>query len=204
MMEFKRSAAILAFALAANGAQAAVLTEDFEAPFPAWESGWFGGNSNAQNVFGVGAGRGNNPDGLWINDGFLDGGAVVISFKAPFAASLTFIAFDVAAYSTLDLRIWDKDGVVLLSRRSIDLTAGAFTDPGVYAHFSVSSSNGIGGFIFDAFNAEGNTSIDNIVVHVRDAVPEPANWAMMIGGFALAGAAMRRRRAAVRFAISAQ
>ncbi|MBT2185787.1 PEPxxWA-CTERM sorting domain-containing protein [Sphingobium nicotianae] len=31
-------------------------------------------------------------------------------------------------------------------------------------------------------------------------VPEPATWAMMISGFALAGAAMRRRKAAVRFA----
>lgn len=32
------------------------------------------------------------------------------------------------------------------------------------------------------------------------AVPEPATWAMMIGGFALAGAAMRRRKTAVSFA----
>ncbi len=32
------------------------------------------------------------------------------------------------------------------------------------------------------------------------AVPEPATWAMMIGGFAFAGAAMRRRRASVAFA----
>lgn len=31
-------------------------------------------------------------------------------------------------------------------------------------------------------------------------VPEPASWAMMIGGFALAGGAMRRRRATVSFA----
>jgi hypothetical protein len=32
------------------------------------------------------------------------------------------------------------------------------------------------------------------------AVPEPASWALMIGGFALAGAAMRRRAVIVRFA----
>jgi hypothetical protein len=31
-------------------------------------------------------------------------------------------------------------------------------------------------------------------------VPEPATWAMMIGGFALAGSAMRRRKSAVSFA----
>lgn len=32
------------------------------------------------------------------------------------------------------------------------------------------------------------------------AVPEPATWAMMVGGFGLAGGAMRRRRSTVRFA----
>ncbi len=32
------------------------------------------------------------------------------------------------------------------------------------------------------------------------AVPEPATWAMMIGGFALVGASLRRRRAAARAA----
>ncbi|WP_174274345.1 PEPxxWA-CTERM sorting domain-containing protein [Sphingomonas bacterium] len=32
------------------------------------------------------------------------------------------------------------------------------------------------------------------------AVPEPASWAMMVGGFGLMGAAMRRKKAAVSFA----
>lgn len=32
------------------------------------------------------------------------------------------------------------------------------------------------------------------------AVPEPATWAMMIGGFALVGASLRKRRTSVRFA----
>lgn len=35
---------------------------------------------------------------------------------------------------------------------------------------------------------------------VSGAVPEPASWAMMVGGFGLAGAAMRRRKARVAFA----
>lgn len=46
--------------------------------------------------------------------------------------------------------------------------------------------------------------LDNIVFDVRrDAaagVPEPASWAMMIGGFALAGGAARRRRSALAIA----
>ncbi len=35
------------------------------------------------------------------------------------------------------------------------------------------------------------------IAPVGGAVPEPASWAMMIGGFALAGAAMRRTRKSV-------
>jgi hypothetical protein len=35
---------------------------------------------------------------------------------------------------------------------------------------------------------------------VLSGVPEPASWAMMVGGFGLIGAAMRRRKVAVSFA----
>lgn len=44
-----------------------------------------------------------------------------------------------------------------------------------------------------------NNSPDNYVVTVS-AIPEPATWAMMIGGFGLVGGAMRRRATSVRFA----
>jgi hypothetical protein len=40
----------------------------------------------------------------------------------------------------------------------------------------------------------------NFVLTLSSAVPEPASWAMMIGGLALAGIAMRRRKVAVSFA----
>jgi hypothetical protein len=42
--------------------------------------------------------------------------------------------------------------------------------------------------------------LDNVALDVTAAVPEPATWAMMIGGFALVGASMRRRKTAVSFA----
>jgi len=41
---------------------------------------------------------------------------------------------------------------------------------------------------------------DLILADVAGAVPEPATWAMMIGGFALIGASMRRRKVAISFA----
>jgi len=53
-----------------------------------------------------------------------------------------------------------------------------------------------------AFNFAGGLS-DDFNFKVKDlpgAVPEPATWAMMIGGFALAGSTMRRRRTGIQFA----
>lgn len=49
----------------------------------------------------------------------------------------------------------------------------------------------------------GNDDAAQFVIRViapTPGVPEPATWAMMIGGFALAGGAMRRRAAKVAFA----
>jgi hypothetical protein len=45
--------------------------------------------------------------------------------------------------------------------------------------------------LFDIFDAEGTTFSYRFAV--KTAVPEPASWAMMIAGFGLAGAAVRRR-----------
>ena len=57
------------------------------------------------------------------------------------------------------------------------------------------------------FNLFGNSRSGNIYVDdisIREvlsetALPEPATWAMMIGGFSLAGASMRRRKAKLVF-----
>ena len=49
----------------------------------------------------------------------------------------------------------------------------------------------------------GYDRLDNIDVEqtgTTSDVPEPATWAMFIGGFGPTGAAMRRKKAAVRFA----
>ena len=192
---FAAAASVLALSVSAP-AMATTLIEDFEAPFPAWESGWLGANSNLQNHYGSGEGRGNNPDGLWITDGLGNGSDSVISFDAAFGATLSSLDIDIAAYATPTLRIWDLAGATLLSV-VLPYNPGAYSNPGVYNHFSVISTNGIGGFSLMGDYVEGNVSIDNVQVNLESmgsAVPEPATWALMITGFGLAGSALRRRR----------
>ncbi len=40
-------------------------------------------------------------------------------------------------------------------------------------------------------------AMDNLTINAAGGVPEPATWAMMIAGFGLAGATLRRRRVAL-------
>ena len=56
------------------------------------------------------------------------------------------------------------------------------------------------GLVFDRVGSNGYDSVALTGTVSAPAVPEPATWAMMIGGFALAGAAMRRTKAVVSFA----
>jgi hypothetical protein len=65
-----------------------------------------------------------------------------------------------------------------------------------------------------SFAANGSTQISNVILqgynsgnsydihwdNLNAGVPEPASWAMMVGGFGLVGGAMRRRIGKVRFA----
>lgn len=55
-------------------------------------------------------------------------------------------------------------------------------------------------FINVDWNAGNFVRLDNVLMFSNNAVPEPASWALMIGGFGLAGASLRRRHVQVRFA----
>ncbi len=186
----------LAFVLFASYSQAAVYTENFNAPFPAWESGWFGANSNAQNYY-VTIGnsntyRGNNPDGLWISDGNLSTSDAIIVFNHSFGAQLTGLSIDIAGFVPINLRVFDILGNTIFDQ-SVALTGGAFTLPGVYSNYSVTSTDGISGFTLAGFGSmvEGNTSIDNIVA-TTSAVPVPPSLLLLAPGL-LGLVGMRRR-----------
>lgn len=181
----------LAF-LAANSATAAVLTEDFEASFPTWEAGWLGQNSNLQNVYGVGQGRGNNPDGLWIADGLNNGANAQITFNNAFGASITSFSIDVTTWiNNAVFTAYDMSNNVLNSTL-ITSMYGGYSNPGSYQTISFNSVNGVSGFSIVGSHVEGNTSIDNIVVNTGSVhVPEPAPLALF--GLGLLGLALSRK-----------
>ena len=186
---------VTAVALFANAAQAATFTEDFEADFPTWESNWLGLNSDLNNYYCGGArgcyDRGNNPDGLWA----YGTSSITVNFAGSFAASLESLSLDVAGFTSTNLLAYDISNNLIFNS-AVTLTSGAFTDPGLYSNYTITSSNGISRFVFDSNNARGNTSIDNViaVTSVAAPVPEPEIYAMLGAGLGLMGWVARRRK----------
>lgn len=64
-----------------------------------------------------------------------------------------------------------------------------------YVHYSFQVwSRGDNILAFSSRNQSGYALLDEVSVTGAAAVPEPTTWALMIGGFGLAGAALRRRQ----------
>lgn len=70
---------------------------------------------------------------------------------------------------------------------------GAATVSGLSVGAGSGASAGYHAYVDNvAFTRDGTTTTYNF--EVQSAVPEPATWAMMLGGFGMVGGAMRRRR----------
>jgi hypothetical protein len=116
------------------------LTETFDAPFPAWESGWFGQNSNARNYYCYGETSCTESYGtyLWISDPTGPSGApVTVVFNTAFGASLLSLQMDLRAYSASNLIVYDSAGAVLYDQPS---------QQSQYVTHAITSTNGISRF----------------------------------------------------------
>ena len=95
-----------------------------------------------------------------------------------------------------------RTATTYLTNSVYDVTSAAFADPSFAFSGSVPSGfSSAGQFEFGGEKLLfTNLTYSVAAAPAPAAVPEPASWAMMIGGLAVAGAAMRRRKAVVRFA----
>ncbi|CAM3030956.1 hypothetical protein SPAN111604_00170 [Sphingomonas antarctica] len=154
------------------------------------------------------------------------GGSATLDFASYFAAmhdrvrSLSVYVGSVDTYNTIE--ILNLTGNVIKTITGSDLPGqngdqgAALTNRRLYINFDPSenvgalrfSSTGVA-FEFDTIGASTvkfdipNTSMTtpNNALPAVLGVPEPASWALMIGGFGVVGGALRRRqRVAVRFA----
>jgi hypothetical protein len=123
--------------------------------------------------------------GVTYNVGF-DYYAPANGINNPFDATLAFLVNGVPAGGTL--------------------TAGSASGTQAQTWFNfntsfVAAATGPASLTFE-FRGLGSTAADFAIdrVYTIAAVPEPAAWGMMIGGFGLAGMAVRRRRTTVAYA----
>jgi hypothetical protein len=96
---------------------------------------------------------------------------------------------------SLTLSVYDS-GMTLLA------TAVNGAPVGVYGRTTFSIVRPSADIAYFRISGADTYGVNQIVLDgvIGGAVPEPATWAMMIGGLALVGASMRRRRTAVSFA----
>lgn len=125
----------------------------------------------------------------WANTGFGEFRLTTIN-----AGTLTLDSVDFGGYPNLlreiDFRVYDF-GWNLLTSGTVATAPNSLTT----VNFGQTSATGL---IFQ-FGPDGfNGGVQNLTFSFNNGtVPEPASWAMLIAGFGLVGAAMRRRRDAV-------
>jgi hypothetical protein len=125
----------------------------------------------------IGTGFGNN----WNAD-------ILVSFATPQAA----VGIGIAGPTTLKFELLAADMSVL---ESYSLS----TTP-INTYYYINRLTNDASFLRVAGDFVAIDDLQFDTKTVRPNVPEPATWAMMVCGFGLAGATMRRRRATVAFA----
>lgn len=121
----------------------------------------------------------------------LSGGMATITFNSAVSA-FQFDWGSIDTYNTLTINSTGQDPVIVPGSNFINPANGDQVSPGTNGLFTVWGTSGET-FNSVTFSSTGNSfEVDNLAV---SAVPEPGAWALMISGFGLMGAALRRRRA---------
>jgi len=155
--------------------------------------------ADESNGYPIGPWLGNDAKSAWIGpqgDSILDGPGGPYDYQVSFtlAAGLN------PALTSISGR-WSTDDVgydILINGQSTGNYAPDFTN---WYDFSINSGfvSGVNTIDFLVYNFGGPTGL-RVEMTGSGAVPEPASWAMMLGGFGLVGGAMRsRRKVAIRF-----
>jgi len=154
-----------------------------------------------QGDWGDGSNRweGNFPTGTPVLfDGYTSG-PVTITFDNAIT-SITQLAMEANAYGAYTGTLVAYLGGVQVGTQSYDAVTAY--DPGTVPSFNFFLAGGFDEIVLsttDDFDGLGLGGAGGRGGYAGD-VPEPATWAMMLGGLALAGGAMRRRRTSVAFA----
>ncbi|MBO9575961.1 MAG: PEP-CTERM sorting domain-containing protein [Sphingobium sp.] len=91
----------------------------------------------------------------------------------------------------------DYHGTGIVTINGVDYAVGSQPN---FNFFGIVDDAGVGAVSLDFHGGLGILDNLSIARETAGAVPEPASWAMMIGGLAVVGGAMRRRATKVSFA----
>jgi hypothetical protein len=131
-------------------------------------------------------------------------GALVSDFFNYSAGDKITLSFDLGGSQRLAATSLSKF-VFEMTSTTDGFFADAFSllsnDP--FATYSYSFTASAAGLLQFAFSSPGKGTVgpllDNVVLDITSAIPEPTTWAMMIGGLALVGVSLRRRKTTVSF-----
>jgi len=149
-------------------------------------------------------------DTLQIQYLFPDAGSVIETDSTTFTGAGTILPIIYTGTATFDSNLitlvqnsdWSYNPATFSGVRITDLS-----NLSAFNGWSVLPATTMTGFSFSMdsgsifVNWQGVQTFTGATVAIGGSVPEPASWAMMLGGFGLVGGAMRsRRRQAVSFA----
>ena len=160
--------------------------------------------ATSANGFPIGPWLGDDSASAWVGpntDGSLDGDVATYDYRLTFSLD----GLNAATASIMGRWSTDNEGLDILINGVSTGNSLNFDQPFTnWYDFSVNSGfvSGVNTIDFLVHNDGGPTGLRVEMTGTADAaVPEPASWALMLGGFGMVGGAMRsRRKAAVRFA----